>query len=1022
MKPVSWRVIGTGLLTLGFATLMGLAAGGALSQPDTPPAPVFAPDQTQFFEAKIRPVLLANCVSCHGKDAAGGGLRLDTRAFLVKGGDNGSAIAGGGADAAGKSLVITAVRHTENKLRMPKGAPKLAPAVIADFEAWAAMGFPWTPEKGEAGATAAPAPNRGDTLSAEARKFWSLRPVEVKPPPKVKNPSWVRSPMDAFILARLEAKHLAPAAPADRATLLRRVTYDLTGLPPTSEEAEAFARDMSPNAYEKVVDRLLASPRYGERQARLWLDVARYADTKGYMFTEDRAYPWAYTYRDWVINAFNRDLPWDQFVTDQLAADLLPSAQTEAGKRDLAALGFITVGRRFLNNTHDIIDDRIDVTMRGFQGATVACARCHDHKFDPIPTKDYYSLYAVFNATRDDNRFIAPDAQVKAYQAHEAKINAATDVMKKAAREAIADLRARTAKNEIFAEPVKKALDAAPSVKDLDENKATLSDEAVMALAPAFAPALRDRITIAVKERDALRKTLPPEPARAMAVADVDKPSPQRVFKRGNAGNQGDEVPRRFALCLSPVDKPRALWTRGSGRLELARAIASPQNPRTARVLVNRIWLSHFGAGLVRTPSDFGKQGEPPTHPELLDYLAGTFVRDGWSIKKLHRRILLSATYRQSADAPARTLAMDPENRLVSRMNRRRLDLEQMRDSLLCASGRLDSKKVGGPSEELWNAPWTKRRAVYGYIERQNLPGTFRTFDFAGPDATSAQRYKTTVPQQALFVMNSPLAVEQARALAARAGAERDLSERVRRLYRLALNRAPDADELTFALQYLEKGDKPGAGPTTDTPVWSYGWGNYDEKTNRVASWTPFNDFTGDYGGMYRQKDYLTGAGVRWAMLSAGGGHPGSDAQHAAIRRFIVPANGVATITGTVDRPAKEGDGVRARVVSSRTGKAGEWIVSPATRVETSVQSVAVQKGDTLDFVVDSGLASSDNCDSFFWSPTISIAPAAPKTAARVFSAAKAFAPPPAAAPKPLTRWERYAQAILMTNEWMFVD
>ena len=467
------------------------------------------------------------------------------------------------------------------------------------------------------------------------------------------------SPIDAFILAKLESAGLTPAAPAERAVWLRRVSFDLLGLPPTADQIDAFARDTAPDAFERVVDRLLAVPAYGERWARHWLDYARYADTKGYVFMEDRKYPFAYKYRDWVVKALNDDMPYDEFLIRQIAADRLPTAG-EPGA--LAALGFLTVGRRFLNNQADIIDDRLDVLCRTTMGLTVTCARCHDHKFDPISAKDYYALYGVFASTVE-----------------------------------------------------------------------------------------------------------PKEPAEVMSMADAPQPHNVRVFIRGNPGNQGDEAPRRFLTCLAGPDA--ALFSQGSGRLELAQAIAGRDNPLTARVLVNRAWQQFFGAGLVRTPSDFGLRSDAPTHPELLDWLARHFIDDGWSLKKLHRAIVLSSTYRQSSDtsdAQRQRLAdqRDPENRLLSRMNRRRLDLEAMRDALLSASGALDLT-LGGPSVDLATEPFTHRRTIYGLVERQNLPGMFRTFDFAGPDTHSPQRFVTTVPQQALFLMNSRFVAEQARLLAA---------------------------------------------------------------------------------------------------------------------------------------------------------------------------------------------------------------------------------------------------------------
>ena len=431
---------------------------------------------------------------------------------------------------------------------------------------------------------------------------------------------------------------------ADRRTWLRRVSYDLVGLPPTAAEFDAFAADGSPDAQARVVDRLLASPAYGERWGRHWLDCARYADSIGYLAGgKDRNYPNAYKYRDWVVRALNEDLPYDEFLRRQIAADRLPTAEDRS---TLAALGFLTVGRRFLGNKVDIIDDRLDTLCRTTMGLTISCARCHDHKFDPIGIKDYYSLYGVLASTIE-----------------------------------------------------------------------------------------------------------PEEPADLMTMADSPTPHNERVFIRGNPGNPGEEVPRQFLPCLAG-DKLQP-FTQGSGRLELAQAIASRDNPLTARVLVNRVWLNFFGAGLVRTPSDFGLRSDPPTHPELLDFLARRFMDEGWSLKKLHRLIVLSSTYGQSSHETEEMRRRDPANLLLTRMNRRRLDLEAMRDSLLAVAGTLDLS-VGGPAVDMFSQPFPQRRTIYGQVERQNLPGLFRTFDFANPDTHSAQRFTTIVPQQALFLLNSP--------------------------------------------------------------------------------------------------------------------------------------------------------------------------------------------------------------------------------------------------------------------------
>ena len=729
-------------------------AWGAQTPPQTA-----TPEQVTFFETKIRPVLAENCFGCHGKDAQMAGLRLDTREGALK------VIVPGDKE---KSLLITAVRQT-GALKMPKGK-KLKDSEIADLEAWVAMGAPWPAKE-----------------SSRTSALWSLRPIRKPAVPKLKDAKWTRNGVDVFVLAQLERNGMKPAVEADRRTLIRRLTYDLTGLPPRATEVEAFLRDKSPQAYEAVVDRLLASPRYGERWARLWLDVARYADTKGYMFEEDRNYPNAYTYRDWVINAFNQDLPYDQFIVQQLAADRIDKGDD---KEHLAALGFLTVGRRFLNHEPDIIDDRIDVTMRGLQGFTVACARCHDHKFDPIPTQDYYSLYAVFASSMERTEPISPKPIRDPWIAQ----NQTLGVKEGQIRDLIQSETKRLRQDATASAEVKVTLQM------LREEQLPEGDR-LKKLLPAFKPEAQGQLKDLQAQVEELRRTMPKTPEFAMAVFDRPQPRDGVVFKRGNPGTPGEPAPRRFLAALSNGERQQ--WKEGSGRLELAKAIASRENPLTARVFVNRVWQGHFGEAIVRTPSDFGMKGEKPTNPQLLDYLAATFMENGWSIKKLHRHIVMSATYRQASTVDPASFNREPDNRSFGRMNRRRLDLEQMRDTFELASGKLDLSTVGGKSVDLWAQPFSPRRALYGFIERQNLPGTFRTFDFATPDATSPKRFQTTVPQQALFFLNSPFAVDTASAVAD--PIKGDNPQKVKSLYRLLFQRAPNADELAAGCAFLKQ-------------------------------------------------------------------------------------------------------------------------------------------------------------------------------------------------------------------------
>ena len=748
-------------------TCFALLAGSALA---------LSPEQTEFFEKNVRPVLAEHCYKCHGPEKQKAALRLDSRAAVLKGTDDGPIIVEGKPD---ESSLIKSIRH-QGDSKMPEKEDKLPDAQIAALSEWVKMGVPW-PENDK------PAANARDEA---AKKHWAFQPVHDPAVPAVVDMNkWAKNELDHFILAKLEPAQIAPSASASKYVLLRRATFDLTGLPPTAAEVESFEKDTMPDAFAKVVDRLLASPHYGERWGRYWLDVARYADTKGYVFQEERRYGFAYTYRDWVIKAFNDDLPYDQFLIHQIAADRIAKPDDT---RPLAALGFLTLGRRFLNSQPEIIDDRIDVIARGTMGLTVACARCHDHKFDPISQKDYYALYGIFASSVEpkDLPLLPTDSDpqtVAAYNTERAKLEANVD--------------------RFYAE---KSVDIATAATTLTSLPIVLPPLPRETLKSLIDRAERDKAREISNQIDALNAG-PLAPPRAMAMADGPIVEPH-VFKRGNAGNPGEQVPRRFISVLAGGNP--APFKDGSGRLELAKAIASKENPLTARVMVNRVWLYHFGKGLVRTPGDFGVRGDLPTHPELLDWLASRFVEDGWSIKKLHRRILLSATWQQGSDEVPKATLADPENRLISRMNRRRLDFEATRDSLLSVTGNLDPA-LGGRPVEITANPSPHRRTVYGFIDRQNLPGVFRTFDFASPDTTNPQRFVTTVPQQALFMMNNPFVLEQARALVATPPFKQEPATpaQVHLLYTKILARPAEPAEVEAALKFLAQPAQP-SGPS----------------------------------------------------------------------------------------------------------------------------------------------------------------------------------------------------------------
>ena len=1040
----------------------------AASQAQQQAAPPLSAEQIEFFEKKIRPIFVERCYKCHSVQAekVKGGLLLDSREGLLKGGDSGPAIVPGEPE---KSILIKAIRQTD-ELRMPV-KEKLPDDQIADFVVWVKMGAP-DPRLPAAAAVV----SRPTASLAAARRFWAFQPPREVLPPIVRAP-WCRTPVDNFILAKLEERKMRPAPEADPRTLLRRVTLDLTGLPPTAQEIDAFLADASADAYEKVVDRLLASPRYGERWGRHWLDIARYADTKEWVVDEERRLPYPYTYRDWVIKAFNDDLPYDRFVMLQIAADRLQSGDD---KTDLAALGFLTVGRSFLNRQPDIIDDRIDVVSRGLLGLTVTCARCHDHKYDPIPTKDYYSLYGIFassSAPKEMPLLAAPRmtpeyaAYLKELGAREAEVSKFKETrrveisatFRSASQISAYLLAAQETKGKPDEEAKAAGLNAWILKRWIDWMKTTppelaawrafatrpveelwtalIGAPAPLALAFAEAPgSLReaaDRYGRAFQEepfkslitapefpsnipiadidgfmtgddRGKLRQLRrkveelhhhPGAPARAMTLEEGTPHNP-RVFVRGNPGTPGDEVPRQFLAILSPDDRQPY---KDGGRLDLAKAVASAQNPLTARVFVNRVWAQHFGFGLVRTPSNFGVRGDAPTHPELLDWLARAFIAEGWSVKKLHRLILLSSVYRQTTSDNEEYRKVDPLNLLLWRQNRRRLDLEAMRDSILAVSGTLDPT-MGGRSVEITTAPYSTRRTVYGYVDRLNLANLYKTFDFAVPDMHSPGRFVTTIPQQALFMMNSPFVMEQAGRVAELSEIQREdrPERRIQAIYRRVYGREATPREVAQGVAYTSRATTPA--PVSQAPIWQYGYGTGG------ADFHPLPNFTaqGWMGNAKQLPDPSTG----WCLLTATGGHAGNDLAHAAIRRWTAPQAGTISISGTIGHHSKEGDGVHGRIVSSRQGELAAWQVV-RLEAETKLSGLSVEAGETIDFVVD--CRADVNSDSFTWAPAIRMGEVE-------WSAQSGFGGPPPKAPPPMSAWEKYVQVLLESNEFIFVD
>jgi hypothetical protein len=738
--------------------MLRIAIIGVLIVPALASATEPDPKALDFFEKKIRPVLVEQCYQCHaaeGNNASKikGGLRLDSRAAWQKGGDSGPAIVPGKPT---EGTLLRALRY-EGELQMPpKG--KLPDHVIADFEKWVRDGAVDPRTDRASGGTPPPA------LDIErGKQFWSFVPPRAVAPPDIRQPQLeIRNEIDRFIHAEWDRRGLKPVPAADPLTLIRRVYLDLIGLPPTPDEVDAFLANPSPDAYRKLVEKLLASPQHGEKWARHWLDVARYAEDQAHTFAVTPKTQ-AWRYRDWVIAALNADMPYDRFVKLQLAGDLLPDAPTD-GFLKYAGLGFLGLGAEYyrdggcgLRADADELDDKIDTISRGFLGLTVACARCHDHKYDPIPTRDYYALGGVYFNTKLTNQPLGTPEQQKAYTAAQSKLKSLEDLQKKAQAEA--------------------------NAKPGD-------------------PALAASVRYLKAEVDRAKKQMPPPPPVAHVISGNGPGMP--IYIRGNPTAKGEVVPKGFLQVLPSPTKPGSGFT----RLDLANAIASRDNPLTARVIVNRVWAWHFGRGLVNTPSNFGTLGDRPSHPELLDWLAVHFMNNGWSLKWLHKQIVLSAVYQLDSKADANNEKVDAANVYLWRANRRRLDVEQWRDSLLAISGNLD-RTVGGPTFNL-SDPNATRRTVYAKISRHELDGLLRLFDFPDANVTADKRVVTMVPQQQLFALNSEFIVAQAKAFAARIeklGTTN--SERITAAYRLAFGRAPETQELELAERFLQLPTKP---------------------------------------------------------------------------------------------------------------------------------------------------------------------------------------------------------------------
>jgi len=1089
------------------------------------------PKQIEFFENRIRPILAQHCQECHGIKKQESGLRLDARELVLKGGDSGPAMVIGKPD---ESLLIEAVRHESFEMP-PAPSDPLTEDDISVLSRWIKMGAPWPRGDMPAG------PMLGDQehIGKQAEDHWAFQSI-VKPAIPQVSENGTSSAIDAFVVRKLKENGLAISSEADRRTVIRRVSFDLIGLPPTEGEITEFVNDQSPDAYEKLVDRLLASPHFGERWGRHWLDIARYADTRDWFPQIDPRYPYAWTYRDWVIRAFNNDMPYDQFLKYQIAADQIVEKEDS---EHLAALGLLTVGPRFRNNTQEQISDRIDVVTRGVLGLTVTCARCHDHKYDPIPIEDYYSLYGVFASSSipEDlpliEGFPVPEKEYKKFQQARAEKQAELDKYKLGLKvEATQNLRQRPADylqgyyemnilkkesvrsliskrklKETAMTPLARNLDLATKQKvwkthpvlgaylslirvsdqQFDQKREELIKTYGEKLNPLMKQALSENppknaselhttlgqllkqsqqkmaqavkanpntkptnITLDDPNWEGVRQVLydpkspfsldveavtaaskllgkgrvelakrqnvvkdveishPGSPARAMVMIDNEKPMTPMVFLRGDSKRRGDRVPRQFLEIIAGQEREPFAKNR-SGRLELAEAIVAKDNPLTSRVMANRIWMHLFDQGLVSTPGDFGLRSDPPTHPELLDWLSASLIESDWSIKSLIRQIVLSRTYRQSSEIEERQAKVDPDNQYLWRANRKRLDFEAMRDAMLVAGGEIDVT-VGGKPEDLTEVPFTTRRTVYGFIDRVNLDPIFSTFDFATPDQSTPERAETMVPQQALFAMNHPFVIEQAQKLAESSDfqVQQTPQAKVRFLYRHLFGREATSEEIRLTVNFIESTD---AQASLRSGPWRYGYGSSDPS---VLSDEGFTELTFWYGQAYQFAAEFPAPDAGHLRIGSTILHPGKSNQFAAIRRWVSPVSGVIQITGELEHLRDKGDGVRAQVIASKAGRLGEWKVLQSS-VQTELTEYTVSVGETIDFVLDNN--GTTNSDASKWTPVIKLIKqtGGPSSELKLWNARSDFSPPP---PPPLGEWEQVIQALMLTNEFLFVD
>ncbi|MCA9124688.1 MAG: PSD1 domain-containing protein [Planctomycetaceae bacterium] len=917
------------------------------------------------LERDVRPILKQHCLDCHGATKeVNGGLDLRLVRFMVKGGESGAAIVPGQPV---ESLLLERIKAGE----MPPGEKKVTPEQIAIIEQWIASGAK----------TARPEPDKIDEgvgITWEEREFWSFQPIKRPQVPEFSDANRVRTPIDALLLAKMKEIGLSFSPDADRVTLIKRLCFDLVGLPPTPEEVAAFVNDRSDGAYEALVDRLLDSPHYGERWARHWLDVAGYADSEGYT-NNDADRPWAYFYRDYVIRSLNNDKPFDQFIQEQLAGDeLVPLPHKNLSPEaidKLAATGFLRMavdgtgsGSNDDTARNQTIADTIKIVSTSLLGLSVGCAQCHDHRYDPIPQKDYYALRAVLEPALDWKAWRTPQQRlVTLYtdddRAKATAIEAEAQIIAKERAEKQSKYITEALEQELAKHPenLREKLRTAyrtPGDKRSDEQNQLLKAYPSVNISPGnlyqYNQGHADELKKYDQQIDEVRAKKPVEQFLRVLTEVPGKVPETFVFHRGEFQQPTIAVtPASLTIAAPPGERftiqsnDESLPTSGR-RLAYAKWLTNGKHPLVGRVLVNRIWMHHFGRGIVGTPSDFGVLGERPSHPELLDWLASEFVEQGWSLKKLHKLIVTSTAYRQTSVAEPEKLAIDGANALYWKFPVQRLDAEIVRDRILATSGVLGGEMFGAPvnvkaddaGQVLVDGDET-RRSIYVRVKRTQPVAMLKAFDAPVMSVNCESRPSSTVAPQSLMLMNSEFILRHAKTFAERARKE---------------TKAPI--EVDFDLERLQ-----GNGF-----AWQFGSGRLEEKADRVVDFVELPHFT---GSAWQGGPQLPDPKLGFVIVSASGGHPGNK-EFASIRRWTAPRDGTLAITGNLGHPSDNGDGVRGTIVSNRNGIAGQW-VAKTTGIATTVAAIAVQKGDTIDFVVD--CREHETSDSFSWEVSLSLRP-----------------------------------------------